>query len=141
MIKAILQYIILGSIQDYDDCEELENNPGGGFERKTTASDFNPNKASGILNMITQMQNNAGSGVGELPDYEDSLRNLMKLDQTLQQLDGLLGNDKMGPKYRGRLMKKRLIKPNAKDNSTIRALAEPNFETEYDNVTEITSNA
>ena len=106
-------YLILlkfwGSIQDYDDCEELENNGNNGFERKSTVSDFENSKASGIINMITQMQqqqNSEDGGSNELPDYESSLQNLMRLDQTLQKLDGLLGKD-MVPKYRDRFVKKR----------------------------------
>ena len=118
----------LGSIQDYDDCEELENNGNNGFERKSTVSDFENSKASGIINMITQMQQqqNGGDRVpSELPDYESSLQNLMRLDQTLQKLDGLLGND-MVPKYRDRFVKKRLIKVSGhKNDSSIRAISQP----------------
>ena len=80
--------------------------------------------------MITQIQQQAGNGVGELPDYESSLQNLMRLDQTLQKLDGLLGKD-MGPKYRDRFKKKRLIKQNdhnnTNTNSSIRAIWKPKF--------------
>ena len=111
----------LGSIQDYDDCEELENNGNNGFERKSTISDFENSKASGIINMITQMQQqqNGGDSVSnELPDYESSLQNLMRLDQTLQKLDGLLGKNVL-PKYRDRFVKKRLIKFSGHTNSNI----------------------
>jgi hypothetical protein len=115
---------LLGSVQDYDDCEELQNG-NNGFERKTTLSDFSPNKAAGIMNMIKQIQKEAGNGAAELPDYESSLQNLMRLDETLQQLDGLLGKG-VGPKYRDRFKKKRLIKQNddnaTNTNSTIRAI-------------------
>ena len=125
-------YLILlkfrGSIQDYDDCEELENNGNNGFERKSTISDFDNSKASGIINMITQMQqqqNDEPGGLNELPDYESSLQNLMRLDQTLQKLDGLLGKD-MVPKYRDRFVKKRLIKfTGQKNDSAIRAISKP----------------
>ena len=73
--------------------------------------------------MIKQIQQQDGSGVGELPDYESSLQNLMRLDQTLQQLDGLLGKD-MVPKYRDRFKKKRLIKENGlNNNATLRAIS------------------
>ena len=50
-----------------------------GFERKSTVSDFENSKASGIINMITQMQQNQNNGEGgssELPDYENSLQKL-----------------------------------------------------------------
>ena len=125
----------LGSIQDYDDCEELENNGNNGFERKSTVSDFENSKASGIINMITQMQqqqNNDDGGTNELPDYENSLQNLMRLDQTYQKLDGLLGKD-MVPKYRDRFIKKRLIKfSGQKNDSAIRAISKPNEDIETD---------
>ena len=82
--------------------------------------------------MITQMQQqqNGGDRVpSELPDYESSLQNLMRLDQTLQKLDGLLGND-MVPKYRDRFVKKRLIKVSGhKNDSSIRAISKPNINT------------
>ena len=126
----------LGSIQDYDDCEELENNGNNGFERKSTISDFENSKASGIINMITQMQQqqNGGDSVSnELPDYESSLQNLMRLDQTLQKLDGLLGKNVL-PKYRDRFVKKRLIKFSGHTNdSSIRAISKPkqDIETDY----------
>ena len=75
--------------------------------------------------MIKEIQQQGGNGVAELPDYESSLQNLMRLDQTLQQLDGLLGKG-VGPKYRDRFKKKRLIKQNdhnkTNTNSSIRAI-------------------
>lgn len=83
--------------------------------------------------MITQMQqqqNNDDGGTNELPDYESSLQNLMRLDQTLQKLDGLLGKD-MVPKYRDRFVKKRLIKFSGQRNdSAIRAISKPNEDIE-----------
>ena len=100
-----------GSIQDYDDCEELESNDqGGGFERSSTISDE------------ALMQQQIGNEAGELPDYENSLQNLLRLDQTLQQLEGLLGK-RMGPK-RNRFKKKRLIKPSVQNISSISAISE-----------------
>jgi len=100
-----------GSIQDYDDCEELESNDqGGGFERSSTISDE------------ALMQQQIGNEAGELPDYENSLQNLLRLDQTLQQLEGLLGK-RMGSK-RNRFKKKRLIKPSVQNISSISAISE-----------------
>ena len=113
----------------------MENNGNNGFERKSTISDFENGKASGIINMITQMQqqnSNGEGGANELPDYESSLQNLMRLDQTLQKLDGLLGND-MGPKYRDRFVKKRLIKfTGQNNNSSVRAISHPNEDKNID---------
>ena len=113
----------------------MENNGNNGFERKSTISDFENGKASGIINMITQMQqqnSNGEGGANELPDYESSLQNLMRLDQTLQKLDGLLGND-MGPKYRDRFVKKRLIKfTGQKNDSSIRAISKPKIDIKTD---------
>ena len=84
---------------------------------------------------MQQNQNNGEGGSSELPDYESSIQNLMRLDQTLQKLDGLLGKD-MVPKYRDRFVKKRLIKfTGQKINSTIRAISNPN----EDNNTEFIS--
>ena len=102
---------VSGSIQDYDDCEELESNDqGGGFERSSTISDE------------ALMQQQIGNEASELPDYENSLQNLLRLDQTLQQLEGLLGK-RTGPK-RNRFKKKRLIKPSVQNNSSISAISE-----------------
>ena len=79
---------------------------------------------------MQQQQNNDDGGTNELPDYESSLQNLMRLDQTLQKLDGLLGKD-MVPKYRDRFVKKRLIKFSGQRNdSAIRAISKPNKDIE-----------
>ena len=130
----------VGSVQDYDDCEALEGTGNNGFERKTTVSDVNPNKASEIFNMITQMQQNPSGGVSDLPDYENSLQNLLRLDQTLQQLDGLLGND-IRPKLRDRFKKRRLIKHSNSSNSSARAISNTRVNTLLHNMTNDDSNA
>ena len=83
---------------------------------------------------MQQQQNSEDGGSNELPDYESSLQNLMRLDQTLQKLDGLLGKD-MVPKYRDRFVKKRLIKFNGqKNDSAIRAISKPIVDIEADSI-------
>ena len=85
--------------------------------------------------MINQIHQDSGSGVGELPDYESSLQNLMRLDQTLQRLDGLLGNG-MGPKFRDRFKKRRLIKQNSPNNSSVGAILQTKSKVPFHNITD-----